>query len=101
MKHSTVVKNDDVSRTHFVVNLVGRVSQHAPNSDEAFVQLYCNIWCHVKNRVPRMVVVSKPCDSTSMIQPEKNKKINKVKELSITSFIGFPVLYHKVIYVLS
>ena len=48
-----------------------------------------------------MVVVSKPCDSTSMIQPEKNKKINKVKELSITSFIGFPVLYHKVIYVLS
>ena len=73
MKHSNVVKNDDVSRTHFVVNLVGRVSQHAPNSDEAFVQLFCHIWCHIKNRVPDIVAVTKPSDSTSMIQPEKKK----------------------------
>ena len=101
MKHSTVVKNGDVSRTHFVVNLVGRVSQHASNSDEAFVHLFCHIWCHIKNRVPGIVAVSKPCDSTSMIQPEK-KKLKKVRVLtSFASFIGFYVLFHKVTWVLS
>ena len=50
-------------------------------------------------RVPDIVVVTKPSDSTSMIQAEK--KVKKVRVLtSFASFIGFYVLFHKVTWVL-
>ena len=74
MQHAAVIERNYVTRHHFVLYLIGRVSQHSTNSEVTRVQLNGFLRWSKHDGITHVIVESKSDNLFIPVQPVKKKK---------------------------
>ena len=69
MQHAAVIECNHVTRHHFMLYLIGRVSQHSTNGEVSLVQLNGFLWRNKHDGITRGVVAGESDNSIILVQP--------------------------------
>ena len=82
MQHAGVIECDNVTRCHFVLNLIGGIFHHLANGDVGFINFNCLLWRTIHDRVTDLVVVREVNNLALMIQPVSETGKKRVQRLT-------------------